>query len=114
MRDGMRSVRSLGQVKGRQRALAASVDHIVQQIAIAPGAISRLQDPEIGSALDPTSSIARRQFEIDNTLVARMVGVESEKGAAGQLLVRTRPPEGLAAEHRVACGYFKSREHGSS
>ena len=58
-------------LKGLQQRLATAVADLIEQPAVAPAGIDRLQHVEIGARLDLAARVARRQLEVDNLAVSR-------------------------------------------
>src|SRR5262249_6580309 len=89
--------------------LAPSVEDGEQHGAICARGVLRSKDVEIGRKGHAPGRIARRLVEIDDDLVAGMLGIDREEDLADELLVRSMGAKRLAAENVRARRNLDSR-----
>ncbi|HZZ40718.1 MAG TPA: hypothetical protein VFE06_16405 [Acidobacteriaceae bacterium] len=68
--------------------------------------MDRAQHPKIRRELDFAGSVARRERNIDDPAIVRIIGAHGEVDASHNFLISTSRPEGHAAEDRLAAQDF--------
>ncbi len=99
---GCRIGRSCRLLKRLQDRFAAAVADFVEEATVCTARIDRLQQKEISARLHLAARILRREFQIDDDVVARVRGIEAEVDLADQLLVRTGGAERPPVQYRLA------------
>ncbi len=77
-----------GLVEHGKRAQIAAVADLVQETVIAAAEIGRPQQDEIGGEGDAPASVARRQLQVDDRGVARVLGIDREVQLSADPLIR--------------------------
>ena len=102
-----RVVAAGGAVEHAQRQLVAAVVDVVEDGAVALGGVFRREEEDVRLELDLAFRVARRQVQIDDGLVARVLRIDGEAGDADELLVGAGVAERLAAGERFTAVDFE-------
>ena len=91
-----------GVVEVAEHALPAAVRHLVEDGAVAPGGVGRLQQVEVGAELDQAAVVPGREVDVGDDAVGGVRGVDLEVHHAAQRLVGAGQPVGAAVRDVVA------------
>src|SRR5262249_10981997 len=99
---GRRVVAAPAAVEEPEGQFVAAIVDVVEDGTIPLRRVLRSKEEDIGLELDLAVGVPRRQVEIDDKAVARVLRIDREAGDADDLLVRAGVAERLAAGERLA------------
>src|SRR5262249_53952563 len=92
--------------------LVAAVVDIVENRPVALGRILGRQDVEVGRELDLAGAVARREIQVDDRLIARVLGIDGEADDARDFLIGPGVAERLAPGERLAAVNLEGHDLG--
>ena len=102
--------RARGVVEVRHRDGVAAVHDVHDEAPARPRAIDGQQDRDVGREGDAPGRIARRQRQVGDGAIRRVLRIDSEVDPAHQLLVAAHVAERAPAGERAPLGHLKARD----